>query len=95
MCFTYVITRDAICFLLADVGVLQLWTQQLVQQSKLQEHAIQELEDKTKELKERQNSYNDILVAINQHWAQVIVYYHAPVFVNFALCSFCYFIFQM
>jgi len=45
----------------------------------MQKHALQDLEEKTRELKERQNSYDDILIAINQLWDQVICYYHAPV----------------
>jgi len=85
----------SLCFLQADAGVLQLQNQQLVQQTEVQKQAIQDLEEKTKELKERQNSYDDILIAINQHWDQVIVYYQAPVFVDSALYSFCYFFFQM
>jgi len=75
-------------FLQADAGVLQLQNQQLVQQTEVQKQDIQDLEEKTKELKERQNSYDDILIAINQHWDQVIVYYHAPVFVHSAHYSF-------
>jgi len=67
------------CSVQADAGLLQLQNQQLVQQTEMQKHALQDLEEKTRELKERQNSYDDILIAINQHWDQVILYYHAPV----------------
>ena len=83
------------CFLQVDAGVLQLQNQQLVQQTEVHKQAIQDLEDKNKELKERQNLYDAILIAIKQHWDQVIVYYHAPVFVNSALYSFCCSLFQM
>ncbi|AES98195.1 hypothetical protein MTR_5g065540 [Medicago truncatula] len=59
--------------------------QHLVQQTEVQKQSIQDLEEKTRELKEIQNSYDVILIAINQHWDQVIVYYHAPVSSNFLL----------
>jgi len=75
-----------------QVSYIQVQNQQLVQQSELQKYAIHDLEDKSKELKERQNY---ILISINQHWDQVIVYYRALVFVDSALYSFCYFLFQM
>ena len=84
ICFTYIITRDASSRLM-QVSYIQVQNQQLVQQSELQKYAIHDLEDKSKELKERQNY---ILISINQHWDQVIVYYRALVFVDFALCSF-------
>jgi len=91
----FYLRNNSRCFLQADAGVLQLQNQQLVQQTEVQKQAIHDLEDKTIELKERQNSYDDILIAINQYWDQVIVYYHAPVFIDSALYSFCYFFFQM
>ncbi|KEH42364.1 putative aminoacyltransferase, E1 ubiquitin-activating enzyme [Medicago truncatula] len=56
----------------ADAGLLQLQNQQLVQQTETQKHALQDLEEKTRELKERQNSYDDILIAINQRWDQLV-----------------------
>jgi len=68
-----------------QVSYIQLQNQQFVQQSELQKHVIHDLEDKTKELKERQNSYDDILISIKQQWDQVIVYYRALVFFRF--CS--------
>jgi len=67
----------------------------LVQQTEVLKQAIQDFEEKTRELKERQSSYDDILIAINQYWDQVIVSYHAPVSVDSALYSVCYFLFQM
>lgn len=82
------------CFLQADAGVLQLQNQQLVQQTEIQKHALHDLEEKTRELKERQNSYDDSLIEFNQHWDQVILYCHVPVSFTFALYSVCYFLFR-
>lgn len=56
----------------ADAEALQLQNQKLVQQTEIQKQALQDLEEKTRELKERQNSYDDLLIAFNQHWEQVI-----------------------
>ncbi|XP_073221419.1 E3 ubiquitin-protein ligase BRE1-like 2 isoform X2 [Cicer arietinum] len=56
----------------ADAGVLQLQNQQLVQQTEIQKHALHDLEEKTRELKERQNSYDDSLIEFNQHWDQLV-----------------------
>jgi len=38
---------------------------------------------------------DDILIATNQHWDQVVIYYHGLVVVDSALYLFCYFLFQM
>ncbi|KAK2431156.1 histone mono-ubiquitination [Trifolium repens] len=56
----------------ADAGVLQLQNQQLVQETEIQKQALHEVEDKTRELKERQNAYDDILITFNQHWDQLV-----------------------
>jgi hypothetical protein len=82
------------CFLQADAGVLQLQNQQLVQETEIQKQALHEVEDKTRELKERQNAYDDILITFNQHWDQVILYCHVPVSVTCSLYSVYYFLFQ-
>ncbi|KAJ1389004.1 Zinc finger, RING-type [Sesbania bispinosa] len=55
-----------------DASVLQFQNQQLVQQIDIQKHALQDLEGKIRELKERQNSYDDLLIALNQHWIQLV-----------------------
>ncbi|GAU14380.1 hypothetical protein TSUD_249180 [Trifolium subterraneum] len=60
------------CFLQADAGVLQLQNQQLVQETEIQKQALHEVEDKTRELKERQKAYDDILITFNQHWDQLV-----------------------
>jgi predicted phosphoribosyltransferase len=82
------------CFLQADAGVLQLQNQQLVQETEIQKQALHEVEDKTRELKERQNAYDDILITFNKHWDQVILYCHVPVSVTSALYSVYHFLFQ-
>ncbi|XP_061373602.1 E3 ubiquitin-protein ligase BRE1-like 2 [Gastrolobium bilobum] len=56
----------------ADEGVLQFQNQQLVQQIDIQKHALHDLEEKIRELKERQNSYDDLLIALNQLWIQLV-----------------------
>ncbi|XP_057441705.1 E3 ubiquitin-protein ligase BRE1-like 2 isoform X2 [Lotus japonicus] len=56
----------------ADAGVLQFQNQQLVQQIDVQKHALQELEDKIRKLKERQTSYDDLLIKTNQQWNQLV-----------------------
>jgi E3 ubiquitin-protein ligase BRE1 len=56
----------------ADAGVLQLQNQQLVQETEIQKQALHEVEDKTRELKERQNAYDEILITFNQHWDQLV-----------------------
>ncbi|CAI8586519.1 unnamed protein product [Vicia faba] len=56
----------------ADAEALQLQNQKLVQQTEIQKQALQDLEEKTRELKQRQNSYDDLLIAFNQHWEQLV-----------------------
>lgn len=62
-----------ICSLQADAGVLQFQNQQLVQQIDIQKHALHDLEEKITELKGKQSSYDDLLIALNQLWIQVIL----------------------
>jgi len=75
-----------ICSLQADAGVLQFQNQQLVQQIDIQKHALHDLEEKIRELKGKQSSYDDLLIALNQLWTQVILCHHALVSLPAALC---------
>lgn len=75
------------CFLQADAGILQLQNQQLVQQIDIKKRALQELEEKVGDLKGRQNSYDDLLIALNQHWNQVILSHHL-LLPSISVCSF-------
>ncbi|KAG4953209.1 hypothetical protein JHK87_038803 [Glycine soja] len=61
-----------ICSLQADAGVLQFQNQQLVQQIDIQKHALHDLEEKIRELKGKQSSYDDLLIALNQLWTQLV-----------------------
>ncbi|RDY10395.1 E3 ubiquitin-protein ligase BRE1-like 2, partial [Mucuna pruriens] len=56
----------------ADAGVLQFQNQQLVQQIDIQKHALHDLEEKIRELKGKQSSYDDLLIALNQLWIQLV-----------------------
>lgn len=64
-------------YLQADVGVLQFQNQQLVQQIDLQKQALHDIEAKIGDLKYKQNSYDDMIIAVNELWSQVIVYHYA------------------
>ncbi|XP_028794686.1 E3 ubiquitin-protein ligase BRE1-like 2 [Neltuma alba] len=55
----------------ADVGVLQFQNQQLVQQIELQKQALHDLEVKIQDLKYRENSYDDMIIAVNELWNQL------------------------
>ncbi|KAL1307880.1 hypothetical protein HN51_049776 [Arachis hypogaea] len=55
----------------ADAGVLQAQNQQLVQKIDIQKRALHDLEEKIRELKERQNTHDDLLIAVNQCWIQL------------------------
>lgn len=55
-----------------DVTYLQYQNQKLVQQLELQKHELHDLEDKIKELKDRQTSYDDMLITMNQLWSQLV-----------------------
>ncbi|KAK7372587.1 hypothetical protein VNO80_05972 [Phaseolus coccineus] len=56
----------------ADAGVLQFQNQQLVQQIDVQKQALHGLEEKIRELKGKQSSYDDMLIALNQLWTQLV-----------------------
>lgn len=54
-----------------DASVLQYENQLLVQQLERQKSELHELEAKIQELKERQSSYDDKLIAVNRLWNQL------------------------
>ncbi|XP_022001160.1 E3 ubiquitin-protein ligase BRE1-like 2 isoform X2 [Helianthus annuus] len=54
-----------------DATVLQYQNQKLVQQLDIQKQKLHDLEDKIKELKQGQTSYDDFLITINQLWNQL------------------------
>ncbi|KAK1429082.1 hypothetical protein QVD17_11282 [Tagetes erecta] len=54
-----------------DATVLQYQNQKLVQQLEVQKQELHDLEDKLKELKQGQTSYDDFLITINQLWNQL------------------------
>lgn len=56
-----------------DAAVLQYQNQMLLQQIDKQKHELQDLEANIKELKAKQGSYDDMLIAVNQLWNQVIM----------------------
>lgn len=51
-----------------DAAVLQYQNQKLVQQLDSQKHELQCLEAKIKEFQEKQTSYDEMLIAVNQLW---------------------------
>lgn len=55
-----------------DAAILQCQNQKLVQQLDAQKHELHNLEDSIRELKEQQASYDDILIAVNQLWNQLV-----------------------
>ncbi|OMO92502.1 hypothetical protein COLO4_17533 [Corchorus olitorius] len=55
-----------------DAAVLQYQNQKLVQQLDVQKHELHDLETKIKELKDRQSSYDDMLISLNQLWNQLV-----------------------
>ncbi|KAI3450877.1 hypothetical protein Pfo_007542 [Paulownia fortunei] len=55
-----------------DAAVLQYQNQKLVQQLETQKQELHDLESKIKELKEKQTSYDEILIKVNQLWNQLI-----------------------
>ncbi|KAK6141297.1 hypothetical protein DH2020_024966 [Rehmannia glutinosa] len=55
-----------------DAAVLQYQNQKLVQQLETQKQELHDLESKIKELKEKQTSYDETLIKVNQHWNQLI-----------------------
>jgi E3 ubiquitin-protein ligase BRE1 len=54
-----------------DVTVLQCQNQKLVQQLDVQKHEFHGLEAKIKELKDKQASYDGMLITVNKLWNQV------------------------
>ncbi|KAL5707727.1 RING-type E3 ubiquitin transferase [Ranunculus cassubicifolius] len=54
-----------------DAAVLQYQNQKLVQQLDAQKQELHVLEDELKELKEKQCSYDDTLIAVNKLWNQL------------------------
>ncbi|KAK9027309.1 hypothetical protein V6N11_067147 [Hibiscus sabdariffa] len=55
-----------------DAAVLQYQNQKLVQQLDIQKNELYDLEIKIKELKDKQTSYDDMLVTVNQLWNQLV-----------------------
>ncbi|KAM7523180.1 hypothetical protein LguiA_013082 [Lonicera macranthoides] len=55
-----------------DAATLQYQNQKLVQQLDLQKHELHDLEAKIKELVDKQASYDDVLITVNQLWNQLI-----------------------
>ncbi|KAK9941380.1 hypothetical protein M0R45_017986 [Rubus argutus] len=55
-----------------DAAVLQYQNQMLLQQIDKQKHELQDLEANIKELKAKQGSYDDMLIAVNQLWNQLV-----------------------
>lgn len=53
------------------MAVLQDQNQKLVQQLDAQKHELQDIEAKIQLLKEKQTSYDDMLITVNQLWNQV------------------------
>ncbi|KAK1356163.1 E3 ubiquitin protein ligase [Heracleum sosnowskyi] len=55
-----------------DAAVLQYQNQKLVQQLDVQKHELHNLEARIKELKDKQASYDEILITVNQLWNQLV-----------------------
>ncbi|KAK2976991.1 hypothetical protein RJ640_019211, partial [Escallonia rubra] len=55
-----------------DAAVLQHQNQKLVQQLDAQKHELHNIEAKIKELKDKQASYDDLLITVNQLWNQLV-----------------------
>ncbi|KAF7815058.1 E3 ubiquitin-protein ligase BRE1-like 2 [Senna tora] len=64
--------RGRLCYLQADMGVLQLQNQQLVHQIEIQKQALHDLKVKVGELQDSQNSYDDLIITVNQLWSQLV-----------------------
>lgn len=54
-----------------SAAVLQYRNQKLVQKLDVQKHELHNLEARIKELKDKQASYDEILITVNQLWNQV------------------------
>ena len=59
-----------------DATVLQYQNQNLLQQIDIQKQELYDLEARVKELKDKQSSYDDILIVVNQLWNQVSLDYY-------------------
>ncbi|XP_050368274.1 E3 ubiquitin-protein ligase BRE1-like 2 [Argentina anserina] len=55
-----------------DAAVLQYQNHMMLQQIDKQKHELQDLEANIKELKAKQGSYDDMLIAVNQLWNQLV-----------------------
>ncbi|CAL8076081.1 unnamed protein product [Prunus armeniaca] len=55
-----------------DSAVLQYQNQRLLQQIDKQKHDLQDVEAKIKELKDKQGSYDEMLITVNQIWNQLV-----------------------
>lgn len=55
-----------------DASVLHYENQKLVQQLDIQKHELHDLEAKIKGLREKQTSYDDTLIEVNQRWNQLV-----------------------
>ncbi|KAL6200759.1 hypothetical protein ACLB2K_030540 [Fragaria x ananassa] len=55
-----------------NAAVLQYQNQMMLQQIDQQKHQLQDLEANIKELKVKQGSYDDMLIAVNQLWNQLV-----------------------
>ncbi|BFG38597.1 hypothetical protein CerSpe_248710 [Prunus speciosa] len=55
-----------------NAAVFQYQNQRLLQQIDKQKHDLQDLESKIKELKDKQGSYDEMLITVNQIWNQLV-----------------------
>ncbi|KAL6274308.1 hypothetical protein ACE6H2_025000 [Prunus campanulata] len=55
-----------------NAAVLQYQNQRLLQQIDKQKHDLQDVEAKIKELKDKQGSYDEMLITVNQIWNQLV-----------------------
>lgn len=62
---------NLLALLQVDAAVLQYQNQKLVQQLDVQKHELHNHEARIKELKDKQASYDEILITVNQLWNQV------------------------
>lgn len=62
---------NEVALLQVDAAVLHYQNQKLVQQLDVQKHELHNLEARIRELKDKQSSYDEILITVNQLWNQV------------------------
>lgn len=60
-----------------DATVLQYQNQKLLQQIDIQKQELHDIEARIKELKDKQSSYDDILIVVNQLWNQVSLMFNS------------------